>query len=89
MTLACSQIESFIPLWEWDYPKKKKSRKGKDGDGEGSSKSKGKGKARAGDDKADEPQNGNGEATIEEVVSSGDSRPVSRNARVEDAPDDE
>jgi len=69
-------VESFIPLWEWDVPKKKTKKKhAKDGE----KTSKGKGKASA-------VENG---AFIEEVADSGSSRPESRNARVEDVPEDE
>ncbi|KAG6868539.1 hypothetical protein C0993_001427 [Termitomyces sp. T159_Od127] len=68
-------VESFIPLWEWDLPKKKtkKSKKGEKTD-------KKKGKAVS--------TNGDG-AFIEEVEESGDSRPQSRSARVEDAEDED
>ncbi|KAI5121719.1 hypothetical protein M0805_002112 [Coniferiporia weirii] len=84
-------IESFVPFWEWDLPKKKKSRKQKNGDGADADAEpkKGKGKERADSNAgASLPQNG-GAAFIEEVDTSGDSRPVSRTARVEDAPEDE
>ncbi|KAL5481064.1 SEC62 [Sanghuangporus weigelae] len=79
-------IESFIPFWEWDLPKKKKSRKLRE---EGSSK-KEKGKGKATDSSLQPPgsENGGG-AHIEEVDTSGDSRPGSRAARVEDAQEDE
>lgn len=82
------KIESFIPFWEWDLPKKKK-RKHREGD---SDRKKGKGKDVA-DSRSSTParqaQNGEGGAHIEEVDTSGDSRPVSRGARVEDAPEDD
>lgn len=69
-----SQIESFIPFWEWDLPKKKKAKKIKE--------DKGKGRISGTSTPA------NGTAQIEEVPS-GDSRPQSRAARVEDANDDD
>lgn len=75
-------IESFIPFWEWDLPKQKRSKKDKEGKG------KGKEKSRT-DSGASTPANGNGGAYIEEVQTSGDSRPNSRSARVEDAEDDD
>lgn len=69
-------------------PKKKKSRKQREEGGEG--KKKGKGKASAADSDASTPAaQANGGAYIEEVETSGDSRPVSRGARVEDAPEDD
>ena len=88
---ARHKIESFIPLWEWDLPKKKKRRLREDG----SEKKKGKEKAISGADDSRgtsptaQPHNGEGGAHIEEVETSGDSRPVSRGARVEDAPEDD
>jgi len=68
-------VESFIPLWEWDLPKKKsKKRKGKE--------------SKSSADSADK-LSANG-AYIEEVEDSGDgsSRPHSRNATVEEVPED-
>jgi translocation protein SEC62 len=70
-----SQVESFIPLWEWDLPKKKtKKRKGKEA------------KSTAANT---EKLSANG-AYIEEVEDSGEgsSRPHSRNATVEEVPED-
>lgn len=75
-----AQIESFIPFWEWDLPKKKKSKK-RDTD------SKGKGKAKSKSSGTSTPLNG-GSAFIEEVDTSGESRPTSRNAQVQDAEHD-
>jgi len=69
-------VESFIPLWEWDLPKKKSKKK----KGEKSEK-KSKGKAAV-------SSNGAG-ALIEEVDDSGDSRPHSRSARVEEVEDED
>lgn len=67
-------------------PKKKKSRKNRE---EGpSGKEKGKGKAVDSSLLSPDSENGGG-ARIEEVDTSGDSRPASRAARVEDAPDDD
>ncbi|KAG6830445.1 hypothetical protein H0H87_008083 [Tephrocybe sp. NHM501043] len=68
-------VESFIPLWEWDLPKKKSKKSKK---GEKSEKKKGKAVS----------TNGGG-AFIEEVDESGDSRPHSRAARVEDVEDED
>ena len=68
-----SQVESFIPLWEWDLPKKRtKKRKGKE--------------SKPG---TAEKLSANG-AYIEEVEDSGEgsSRPHSRNATVEEVPED-
>lgn len=76
------QIESFIPFWEWDYPKKKKSRKER---GTAAPSEKGKGKESTGSG-ADSPPTA---AFIEEIETSGESRPTSRAARVEDAPDED
>jgi len=73
-------IESFIPFWEWDLPKKKKSKK-RDVD------SKGKGKAKGKSSGTSTPLNGGG-AFIEEVETSGESRPTSRTAHVVDGEDD-
>lgn len=70
------QIESFIPLWEWDIPKKKSKKKRADKVEKES--------ARA---TAVEAVSPNG-ASIEELPDSGSSRPESRNARVEDVPED-
>lgn len=75
-----AQIESFIPFWEWDLPKKKKSKK-RDAD------SKGKGKSKSKSSGTSTPLNG-GSAFIEEVETSGESRPTSRNAHARDAEDD-
>lgn len=71
------QVESFIPLWEWDVPKKKSGKKKADK----SSKSE-KGKASA-----------NGTSTQVEIRptspdSDASSRPESRQARVEEVPED-
>jgi len=66
-------VESFIPLWEWDLPKKKtKKRKGKES------------KTRS------EEKLATTGAYIEEVEDSGEgsSRPQSRNATVEEVPED-
>ncbi|KAG5637352.1 hypothetical protein H0H81_004864 [Sphagnurus paluster] len=68
-------VESFIPLWEWDLPKKKKKKSEK-----GEKKSKGKAPA--------DLNNGSG-AYIEEVDDSGDSRPHSRSARIEEVDDED
>jgi len=70
-------VESFIPLWEWDLPKKK----GKKKQGEKSGKpSKGKSTAVA---------NGSSYTEVREISpDSGSSRPESRQARVEDVPED-
>jgi len=68
-------VESFIPLWEWDLPKKKtKKRKGKEPKSSATS---------------TEKLSANG-AYIEEVEDSGEgsSRPHSRNATVEEVPED-
>jgi len=65
-------IDSFIPLWEWDLPKKKSKKRS-----EKSGKSKASG--------SDAAPNG---AFIEEVADSGESRPGSRAATVEDVPDE-
>ncbi|CDO74576.1 hypothetical protein BN946_scf184583.g3 [Trametes cinnabarina] len=66
-------VESFIPLWEWDVPKKKSKKKRSE-----------KGKEVNGG--ADSPVPS---ARIEEVQDSGSSRPASRQARVEEVPDEE
>jgi translocation protein SEC62 len=69
-------VESFIPLWEWDLPKKKtKKRKGKE--------------AKSGAATSGDKLSVNG-AYIEEVDDSGEgsSRPHSRNATVEEVPED-
>jgi translocation protein SEC62 len=65
-------VESFIPLWEWDLPKKK----GKKKKAEKAEKVSPAGKLRD-----------NGGAFIEELDESEDSRPHSRNARVEEVED--
>ncbi|KAF9528379.1 translocation protein Sec62-domain-containing protein [Crepidotus variabilis] len=70
-------VESFIPLWEWDLPKKKSKKKKGDKEKKEKKSSKPKGSS-----------NGEG-AYIEEVVESGDSRPQSRNARIEEVEDDD
>jgi len=70
-------VDSFIPLWEWDLPKKKsKKRKGKDGKADTASPA--------------EKLAAHG-AYIEEVDDSGEgsSRPQSRNATVEDVPEED
>jgi len=67
-------VESFIPLYEWDLPKKKSKKK--KGDKKGAA--------------AAAPEtNGTGGAFIEEVDDSGNSRPQSRAARVEEVEDDD
>ncbi|KAJ2967368.1 hypothetical protein NUW54_g13524 [Trametes sanguinea] len=66
-------VESFIPLWEWDVPKKKGKKKRSE-----------KGKEVNGG--AESPVSS---ARIEEVQDSGSSRPASRQARVEEVPDEE
>ncbi|KAF7789670.1 hypothetical protein EIP86_000616 [Pleurotus ostreatoroseus] len=67
-------VESFIPLWEWDLPKKKGKKKSEKAE------KKGKGKA------------ANGASTGVDVrelsPDSGSSRPESRQARIEEVPDD-
>jgi len=70
-------VESFIPLWEWDIPKKKSKKKRS----EKSSKStKGRSTATA---------NGSSYTEVREIsADSGSSRPESRQARVEDVPED-
>ncbi|GJE94832.1 translocation protein Sec62 [Phanerochaete sordida] len=69
-------VESFIPVWDWEQPKKKKGKKSKEGK-EGKS------------GKTVEP---NGKSTQVDVRSvspdTGSSRPESRQARVEDVPED-
>ena len=72
--LAPLQVESFIPLWEWDIPKKKKKR--------GDKSDKGKAAANGEESVSTSPR-------VEEVVDSGDSRPSSRQARVEEVPDED
>ncbi|KAF9458966.1 translocation protein Sec62-domain-containing protein [Collybia nuda] len=69
-------VESFIPLWEWDLPKKKSKKKSEKGE-KGEKKEKSKGSS-----------NGAG-AYIEEVEESGDSRPHSRSARIEEVEDED
>ncbi|KAI0754352.1 translocation protein [Daedaleopsis nitida] len=69
-------VDSFIPLWEWDLPKKKTKKKR-------SEKAEKKGK---GVTNGDSPSPS---SRIEEVVDSGDSRPSSRQARVEEVPDED
>jgi len=68
-------VESFIPLYEWDLPKKKSKKRKADK----SSKS-----------KSTETLSANNGAFIEEVEDSGEgsSRPHSRNATVEEVPDE-
>ncbi|KAG6808828.1 hypothetical protein H0H92_002742 [Tricholoma furcatifolium] len=70
-------VESFIPLWEWDLPKKK-SKKSKKGE-----------KSEKSEKKAKVISTNGGGAFIEEVDDSGDSRPQSRSARVEDVEDED
>lgn len=73
-------MESFIPLWEWDLPKKKLGKKSKGEKGEKSGKSR-KGKAAA---------NGTSTAVEARPISpdTDSSRPQSRQATVEDVPED-
>ena len=71
------QVDSFIPLWEWDLPKKKKKRADKSEKGKAAT-----GSANGDDSLSPTPR-------IEEVVDSGDSRPASRQARVEEVPDED
>lgn len=71
---ALPQVESFIPLWEWDLPKTKTKKK------KGDKKSK-----KSSTDKHKD----NGGAFIEEVAGSEDSRPHSRNARIEEVEDED
>ncbi|TDL22768.1 translocation protein [Rickenella mellea] len=73
-------VDSFIPLWEWDLPKKKSKKKKREA-GEKD------GKKSAQDSGASTPNNAGG-AFIEEVDDSGDSRPQSRNAKVEEVDED-
>ncbi|RDX42465.1 translocation protein [Polyporus arcularius HHB13444] len=69
-------VESFIPLWEWDLPKKKtKKRRVEKAE-------KGKGVASGETSASPSPR-------IEELADSGDSRPSSRQARVEEVPDED
>ena len=72
-----TQVESFIPLWEWDEPKKKKGKK-KDG------------KSVKGEKKAVvEGANSTGvDARALTPDSAASSRPQSRQARVEEVPED-
>ncbi|KAF5390811.1 hypothetical protein D9757_004514 [Collybiopsis confluens] len=72
-------VDSFIPLWEWDLPKKKSKKKKGD-------KTKEKGKDKTTDA---EKLKKNGGAFVEEVEDSGDSRPQSRSAKVEEAEDED
>jgi len=73
-------IESFIPFWEWDLPKEKKKKKKLGADEKGKSKR----------SETSTPVNGaSAGAYIEELESSGASRPQSRSATVEDAKDDD
>lgn len=71
-------VESFIPVWEWHQPKKKGKKRSKEGK-----------EGKAGTEKAVEA---NGKSTQVDVRSvspdTGSSRPESRQARVEDVPDD-
>lgn len=69
-----SQVESFIPLWEWDLPKTKAKKK--------------KGDKKAKKSSAEKHKD-NGGAYIEEVAGSEDSRPQSRNARIEEVEDED
>ena len=68
------QVESFIPLWEWDLPKKKKKRADKSE----------KGKAVANGEASASPS-----PRVDQAVDSEDSRPSSRQARVEEVPDED
>ena len=78
LTLPCIQVESFIPLWEWDLPKKKtKKKRGEKAD------KKGKGVTNG------ETPSASPSPRIEPVADSGDSRPSSRQARVEEVPDED
>lgn len=73
--LTHGQVESFIPVWDWEHPKKKGKKKGKE-------------------DKEVRSEKGdaNGKSTQVDVRSvspdTGSSRPESRQARVEDVPED-
>ncbi|RPD61440.1 translocation protein [Lentinus tigrinus ALCF2SS1-6] len=71
-------VESFIPLWEWDLPKKKTKKKRNE-----KTEKKGKGAANG------ETPSASPSPRIEEVADSGDSRPSSRQARVEEVPDED
>ncbi|KAJ3882788.1 translocation protein [Lentinula edodes] len=68
-------VESFIPLWEWDVPKKKSKKKKGD-----------KHKDKSNDV---EKLKKNGGAFVEEVEDSGNSRPQSRTAKVEEVEDED
>ncbi|KAI0077390.1 translocation protein [Panus rudis PR-1116 ss-1] len=75
-------VESFIPLWEWDVPKKK-SKKRRSSEKPSSN---GKGKARA-----SATGNGSSYTEVHEIADSagsGESRPESRTAKVEEVADD-
>ncbi|KJA21400.1 hypothetical protein HYPSUDRAFT_42042 [Hypholoma sublateritium FD-334 SS-4] len=67
-------VDSFIPLWEWDLPKTKTKKK--------------KGDKKSKKSSADKHKD-NGGAFIEEVAGSEDSRPHSRNARIEEVEDED
>ncbi|KAJ3783192.1 translocation protein [Lentinula aff. detonsa] len=69
-------VDLFIPLWEWDVPKKKSTKK--KGDTEHKDKT----------SDADELKK-NGGAFVEEVDDSGNSRPQSRSAKLEEVEDEE
>ncbi|TFL01660.1 translocation protein [Pterulicium gracile] len=66
-------VESFIPLWEWDLPKKKSGKK----------------KRKEKESTPAEQLASNGGAFIEEVRDSGDSRPQSRGATIEEVEDED
>lgn len=66
-------MESFIPLWEWDLPKKKSGKK----------------KRKEKESTPAEQLASNGGAFIEEVRDSGDSRPQSRGATIEEVEDED
>ncbi|KAJ3742461.1 translocation protein [Lentinula detonsa] len=68
-------VDSFIPLWEWDLPKKKSKKKKGD-----------KHKDKTSD--ADKLKK-NGGAFVEEVEDSGNSRPQSRSAKIEEVEDED
>jgi translocation protein SEC62 len=72
-------VDSFIPLWEWDIPKKKTKKK----KGDKAVEKKGKASAVQGANGVE------GQATIEEMDDSENSRPASRARAVTVEDDDE
>ncbi|EKM58010.1 uncharacterized protein PHACADRAFT_193135 [Phanerochaete carnosa HHB-10118-sp] len=68
-------VESFIPVWEWDHPKKKGKKKGKEAVSEKGQTIETNGKSTQIDVRSVSPDTGS-------------SRPESRQARVEDVPED-